>query len=198
VGESIDKFNIGFLFAMNLHKAMRHVGPTRQELGQRTLFNILGPMLNPAGARRQLIGVFNSGLTLTLANVLRRTGSEHVMVVAGGDGLDEITLTAPTQVAELKNGQITEYDLTPESFGLARCRPEHLKGGSPNENAVIIRAILDGEKGPKRDITLLNAGAALYVGGLASSIQAGIALAEDAIQSGAARKTLDDFTAFSH
>jgi anthranilate phosphoribosyltransferase len=198
VAESIDRFNIGFLFAMKLHGAMRHVGPARQELAQRTIFNILGPMLNPAGAKRQIIGVFDVSLLRTLAEVLQKTGSEHVMVVAGKDGLDEITLTASTQVAELKEGNISEYELDPQDFGLTLCSADELKGGSASENAEIIRTILKGEKGPKGDITLLNAAAALYVAGLAHDIPDGITKARESIDSGTALKAMEEFIAFSH
>ncbi|MFC1586291.1 anthranilate phosphoribosyltransferase [Fibrobacterota bacterium] len=197
VGESIDRYNIGFLFALKLHSAMRHVGPARQELKQRTIFNILGPMLNPAGAKRQIIGVFDAGLLHTLATVLQRTGSEQVMIVAGKDGLDEISLSAPTLVAELKDGKIDEYELNPAELGFTPCSLDDLKGGSPRENAEIISSILDGQKGPQRDITVLNASAALYVAGMATDIPDGINKAQEAIDSGAAKKTLEDFVAFS-
>jgi anthranilate phosphoribosyltransferase len=198
VGESIDKFNIGFLFAMKLHSAMKHVGPARQELAQKTIFNILGPMLNPAGAKRQVIGVFAPDLTKILATVLQKTGSEHVMVVAGRDGLDEISLTASTLVAELKDNAISEYELNPEEFGLPMCTLDDIKGGSPKENADIIRAILNGEEGPKRNITVLNSAAAIYVAGAAGDLKEGIEKAQNSIDSGAAKKTLENFIQFYH
>ncbi|MBF0432955.1 MAG: anthranilate phosphoribosyltransferase [Fibrobacteria bacterium] len=197
VGESIDKYNIGFLFAMKLHSAMRYVGPARQELAQRTIFNILGPMLNPANAKRQIIGVFDPELLMTLATVLQKTGSERVMIVHGNDGLDEISLTSTTQVAELKDGKISQYEINPEELGLKLCSTDDLKGGSPTDNANIIRDILKGDKGPKRDICLLNAAAALYIAGVADDLPQGMQKAAEAIDSGAAQKTLDDFIAFS-
>ncbi len=197
VGESIDKHNIGFLFAMKLHNAMRFVGPVRQELGQRTLFNILGPMINPAGAKRQVIGVFDGSLTRTLAEVLQKTGSEHVLVVAGQDGMDEISLTANTNITELKNNTISDFEFNPEELGLQKCTADQLKGGSPEKNAAIIRDILNGDVGPKRDIAILNAGAALYVSGLAPDIKTGAAMAGEAVDSGKAKETLKQFVAFS-
>ncbi len=198
VGQSVDQHSIGFLFAMNLHPAMKYVGPVRMEMGQRTIFNLLGPMLNPAGAKRQIFGVYHPQLTEKLANVLQKTGSEHVLVVAGLDGLDELSLTSPTKVTELKNNTLTTYEVTPEQFGFKTCSREDLLGGSPQKNAQIIKNILAGEKGPKRDIAVLNAGAALYVGGKAKDIQEGVRLAEQAIDSNKALETLEAFVSFSN
>ncbi len=197
VGESIDKHNIGFLFAMKLHGAMKYVGPARQELAQRTIFNILGPLINPAGARRQVLGVFDHTLIGKLAMVLKALGSEHVMVVAGSDGLDEITLTATTHIAELKNGDISEFELNAGDLGFTPCTKNDLKGGSAVENAGIIKSILQGEKGPRRDIVLLNAAAAIYVGDKAQNLKSGLKLAAEAIDSGAASNTLKNFIEFS-
>lgn len=191
VGECVDRCRIGFLFAAKLHASFKHVGGPRQELGQRTIFNLLGPMLNPARAKRQLIGVYDLNLTTTLAHVLKELRSEHVMVVAGTDGMDEISLTAPTKVAELKDGEVLDYILNPQDLGFSLCTAADLMGGDAAVNAAIIRGILDGKPGPAADIVVLNAGAALYVGGLADGLPGGVELARKSITSGAARKTLD-------
>jgi anthranilate phosphoribosyltransferase len=190
-GRCLDRVGVGFLFAPLLHKAMKHAIGPRREIGVRTIFNILGPLTNPAGARRQLLGVFDGALTETLADVLKRLGSEHVLVVHGEDGLDEITLTGPTRVAELKDGVVGTYRIRPEDFGLRPVNPDALKGGDPETNAAIAMNILNGGKGPARDMVLLNAGAVAYVGGLASSIQEGIRLAEESIDSGRALEKLE-------
>lgn len=197
VGVCIDECRIGFLFAPKLHGSFKHVAPVRAELGQRTLFNLLGPMLNPARAKRQLIGVYDLNLTRTLAEVLRELRSEHVMIVAGTDGLDEITLTAPTKVAELKNGEVSEYILNPEDLGFSPCARTDLMGGDAARNAGIIRGILDGKRGAPSDIVLLNAGAALYVAGLAPDLKGGVALARKSVESGAAKRVLESWAARS-
>ncbi len=197
VGECVDKCRIGFLFAPKLHASFKHVIPARQELGQRTIFNVLGPMLNPARAKRQLIGVYDLNLTSVLAHVLAELRSEHVMVVAGTDGMDEISLTAPTKVAELKDGEVLEYILNPQDLGFSLCTAGDLMGGDATVNATIIRGVLEGKKSPAADIVLLNAGAALYVGGLAPDLKGGLALARKSIDSGAARKTLDAWVSHS-
>jgi anthranilate phosphoribosyltransferase len=197
VGECIDKCRIGFMLATNHHASFKHVTGPRKELGQRTLFNMLGPMLNPARAKRQVIGVYDMKLTRLMADVLKELRSEHVMVVAGTDGLDEITLTAPTKVAELKDGQVTEYVLNPEDLGLPLCQPQDLKGGDPARNASILRGILAGDKGPARDIVALNAAAALYVGGVAPDLRQGVTLALRSIDSGAARSGLEKWVSHS-
>jgi anthranilate phosphoribosyltransferase len=196
-GRCIDEVGVAFLFAPKLHPAMKHVIGPRQELGQRTLFNILGPLLNPARAKRQVIGVFHHGLTRALAETLQRLDSTHVWVVAGTDGLDEISLCAPTKVAELKEGHIHEFILNPEDLGFSLASPEDLMGGDAEQNAAIIRAILAGEKGPKRDIVVLNAGACLHVGGKAPSLDAGIALAKESLDSGAAANVLKKWISFN-
>jgi anthranilate phosphoribosyltransferase len=197
VGDCVDKCRIGFLFAPKLHGSFKHVAGVRAELGQRTLFNLLGPMLNPARAKRQLIGVYDLNLTSTLAEVLRELRSEHVMVVAGTDGLDEISLTAPTKVAELKNGEVLEYILNPQDLGFSLCATADLKGGDAAVNAAIIRGVLDGKKSPAADIVLLNAGAALYVGGLAPDLKGGVALARKSVETGAAKGTLERWVSHS-
>jgi anthranilate phosphoribosyltransferase len=197
VGDCVDKCRIGFLFAFKLHASFKHVAGARQELGQRTIFNLLGPMLNPARAKRQLIGVYDLNLTTIMARVLSELRSEHVMVVAGTDGMDEISLTAPTKVAELKDGEISEYILNPQDLGFSLCTAADLMGGDAPVNAAIIRGVLDGKKGPALDIVLLNAGAAIYVGGLAPDLKGGVALARKAVESGAARKTLETWVSHS-
>jgi anthranilate phosphoribosyltransferase len=197
VGECIDKARIGFMLAPKHHASFKHVVALRQELGQRTIFNMLGPMLNPARAKRQLIGVYDMKLTPLIAQVLLELRSEHVMVVAGTDGLDEITLTAPTKVAELQDGSIKEYILNPEDLGLSLCAAADLKGGDAPCNAAIIRGILDGKKGPPRDIVLLNAAAAVYLGGLASTLKDGLALARRSVDTGAAKAALEKWAALS-
>ena len=197
VGDCVDKCRIGFLYAPKLHSSFKHVIGVRQELGQRTLFNLLGPMLNPARAKRQIIGVYDLNLTATLAHVLAELRSDHVMVVAGTDGMDEISLTAPTKVAELKDGEVLEYILNPQDLGFSLCAKEDLMGGDATANAAIIRGILDGKKGPALDIVLLNAGAALYVGGLAPDLKGGVALARKSVESRAARYTLERWVSHS-
>ena len=191
VGASIDQNGIGFLFAPLLHGAMKYAIGPRREVGVRTIFNILGPMTNPAGAKRQLLGVFNGALTEPLANVLKNLNSEHVMVVHGEDGLDEITLTGKTSVSELKDGEIKNYAIHPEDFGLESSGAQAIKGGDASENAKIALDILSGEKGASRDIVLLNAGAVCYVAGLADSLEAGIGLARESIDSGKAMEKVE-------
>lgn len=197
VGECVDKCRIGFLFAPKLHASFKHVVGPRQELGQRTIFNLLGPMLNPARAKRQLIGVYDLRLTTVLADVLAELRSEHVMVVAGTDGMDEISLTAPTKVAELKAGEVREYILNPQDLGFNLCSAADLKGGDATANAAIIRGVLAGKPGAPLDIVLLNAGAALYVGGLVADLKDGVALARKSVSSGAAQNTLDQWISLS-
>jgi len=163
--ECLERVGIAFLFAPLLHSAMKHAIGTRREIGIRTIFNILGPLSNPAGAAVQLLGVYSEALTGTLARVLGDLGSERAWVVHGADGLDEITLTTGTIVSELKDGEVNTFQLIPEQIGLDPCRPDELKGGDPAENARIVLGILEGEKGPKRDVSILNAGAVIMLGG---------------------------------
>ncbi len=191
VGECIDEVGIGFLFAIALHGAMKHAIAPRRELATRTVFNILGPLTNPAGAKRQLLGVFDGALTEALAGVLRELGSDQALVVHGSDGLDEITLTGPTQVSELRDGQVSTRQIHPGDFGLQTVSGEALKGGDADHNARILRGVLDGEKGPQRDVVLLNSAAAMVVGGLAEDITAGLEVARESIDSGKARQALD-------
>jgi anthranilate phosphoribosyltransferase len=192
VAACIDAIGIGFLFAQSFHPAMRHAATVRRELGVRTVFNLLGPLTNPAGAQRQLLGVFAREWTEPLALALARLGSHRALVVHGDDGLDELSLTGPSRVAELRDGAVRTYAFTPGDVGLATCRVGDLAGGDAAANAAIIRAILSGRATPaQRDIALLNAGAALYVGGLAESIADGVAAAARAVDKGEARHKLD-------
>jgi anthranilate phosphoribosyltransferase len=190
VQECIQTIGIGFLYAPLLHSAMKHVAPVRREIGIRTVFNILGPLTNPAGASRQVLGVYRRELTATLATVLGRLGSQRAMVVHGADGLDEITITGPTHVAELRYGKVKGYEIRPEDFGLRAAPAEAIRGGHAKENAAIVRGVLDGEPGPKRDVVLLNAGAALAVADRAGDVAEGIRQAGEAIDSGRARESL--------
>jgi len=182
--------NIGFMFAALHHGAVRHAATARKSLGVRTMFNVLGPLSNPASAKRQLLGVFSADLVRPIAEVLPRLGVEAAWVVHGEDGLDELTATGKTYVAELRNGAVREFEITPEDAGLARASAADLKGGDPAQNAAAIKRLLDGEKGPHRDIAVLNAGAALVISGEADAIAAGARLAEKAIDSGAASAAL--------
>jgi len=191
VEECVERIGIGFLFAPLLHEAMKYAVQPRREIGIRTIFNLLGPLTNPAGATHQLTGIYDGELTELIAQVLRNLGAARAMIVHGLEGLDEISLSGPTRVSELKQGQIRTYTLAPEELGLKRCRLEELIGGSPEECANALRGVLQGEKGPKRDVVLLNGGAALYVSGAAGSIAEGIGLAAQSIDSGKAREKLD-------
>lgn len=192
--EILKKINICFLFAQNYHIAMKYVAPIRKELGIRTVFNILGPLSNPAGANMELMGVYDQSLVEPLAQVMANLGVNRGMVVYGQDSLDEISMCAPTSVCEIRDGKFTSYEITPEHFGYERCEKGALTGGTPAENAEITKAILKGEeKGPKRQAVCLNAGAALYIAGKAASIEEGVKLAESLIDSGAALKKLEEF-----
>ena len=192
--EILKKINICFLFAQNYHIAMKYVAPIRKELSIRTVFNILGPLSNPAGANMELMGVYDQALVEPLAQVMANLGVNRGMVVYGHDSLDEISMCAPTSVCEIKDGKFTSYEITPEQFGYTRCEKGALTGGTPAENAEITKAILKGEeKGAKRQAVCLNAGAALYIAGKADSVEAGVKLAESLIDSGAALKKLEEF-----
>lgn len=191
VEECLNTIGIGFLFAPLLHSAMKYAAPVRREIGIRTIFNILGPLVNPAGARHQVIGVYDEKLTDILAKVLVILGSEHAFIVHGEDGLDEVTLTAQTKVTELKNSTIKTYHIKPEDFGFERCESKDLKGGDPDENAKIILDIFNGKKSRKRDVVILNAAFAIAAGGSAKTIEEGIAMARGAIDSGFALEKLN-------
>ena len=190
----LKKINICFLFAQNYHIAMKYVAPVRKELGIRTVFNILGPLSNPAGANMELMGVFDEALVEPLAQVMMKLGVTRGMVVYGQDSLDEISMSAPTSVCEIRDGWFQSYVLTPEQFGYARCSKEELQGGTPGENAEITRAILNGrERGAKRQAVCLNAGASLYITGKTGTIEEGVTRAERLIDSGAAAAKLEEF-----
>jgi anthranilate phosphoribosyltransferase len=182
---------IGFMFAPAHHPAMKHVGPTRVELGTRTIFNLLGPLSNPAGVKRQMVGVFSKQWIAPLAHVLKNLGSERAYVVHGSDGLDEITTSGPTAVAALENGAVRLFEINPEDIGITRIKPEALRGGDAQTNATALKGVLEGKKGPLRDVTILNAAAALVVAGKAADLQAGAALAQKSIDSGEAEGRLN-------
>lgn len=190
VEECIAKIGIGFLFAPLLHEAMKYAVQPRRDIGIRTVFNLLGPLTNPAMATHQLIGLYSGDLVGMIAHVLKNLGSVCAMVVHGMEGLDEISLCGPTKVAELRGGQVREYIVEPEQFGLKCCRMVDLHGGNAEQSAAIVRAVLQGDKGPARDVVLLNGGAALYVGGSAATIQDGMRLAAESIDSGKASEKL--------
>jgi anthranilate phosphoribosyltransferase len=196
IARSIEEVGIGFMFAPNHHPAMKNVAPVRKELGVRTMFNILGPLTNPASAPNILMGVFHSDLVGIQVRALQRLGAEHAVVVYGRDGMDEISLGAATLVGELKNGQITEYEIHPEDFGLTMASNRALKVDTPEQSMAMLRGVLDNEPGAARDIVLINAGAALYAANVASSIADGLSRAREAIESGAAKAKLAQFVAF--
>ncbi len=198
VERCVDEVGIGFLFAPLMHKAMKHAATVRKELGFRTIFNLLGPLTNPANAHAQVMGVYDSRWVNPLAEVLRDLRSRRALVVHGFDGLDEITLTSETQVSELKNDIVTSFTIDPKEYGYSLCSAQDLKGGSPEENAGIIREILNGATGPKTDIVILNAAAAIYVGGKADSIEKGILVAANSIGSGAAINKLEELCRVSN
>lgn len=194
----LEEVGMCFFFAQKYHTSMKYVGPIRKELGFRTVFNILGPLTNPGSPEMQLLGVYDEYLAEPLAQVLINLGVRRGMVVYGQDKLDEISMSAPTSVCEFKDGWFKSYTITPEEFGFERCTKEDLLGGTPKENAEIARAILRGEKGHKRNAVLMNAGAALYIGGKAESISDGIAIASQIIDSGKATETLNAFIEVSN
>lgn len=193
---ALNQVGIAFLFAPRMHPAMKEVMPVRRELGVRTLFNLLGPITNPAGARRQVIGVYAEALVPTIAEVLRELGTDHALVVHG-DGYDEITTTGATRVAEVRHGKIEHYQLHPRDFGFAEVGPDAVRGGTAAENAAIARRLLAGEKGPLAELVALNSGAAIFVAGLAEDLAAGVALAERLLEEGAALKKLEELQAFT-
>jgi anthranilate phosphoribosyltransferase len=186
----IKEAGIGFMMAPTHHAAMRHVGPARVELGTRTIFNLLGPLSNPAGVGRQLIGVFSAAWLEPMAEVLRNLGSKRVWIVHGSDGLDEMTTTGPTKIVELRDGAIRAFEIAPEDVGLKRCEPAALKGGSATENAAALLQVLDGAENAYRDVAVLNAAGALVVADKAERLSQGVELAAAALKSGAARRTL--------
>ena len=197
VGECIEAIGCGFMFAPNHHPAMKNVAPVRREMGVRTIFNILGPLTNPAGAPNTLMGVFHPDLVGIQVRVMQQLGADHVMVVWGKDGMDEISLGAATLVGELKNGKITEYEIHPEDYGLSMVSNRGLRVADAAESKAMMLEALENKPGTPREIVTLNAGAALYTANLADSVGDGIAKAREAIASGAARKKLDDFITFT-
>jgi anthranilate phosphoribosyltransferase len=198
VSRCIRETGIGFMFAPAHHPAMKNVNPTRVELATRTIFNLLGPLSNPAGVKRQMVGVFSRQWVQPLAQVLKNLGAESVWVVHGSDGLDEITLTGPTFVASLENGNVRTFEVTPEEAGLSRVGGEALKGGDATANAVALQSVLDGKPSPFRDVALLNAAAALIVAGRAKTLKEGVAIGNEALDSGAAAARLKQLIAVSN
>lgn len=194
----VEDIGICFLFAQKYHTAMKYVGPIRKELGIRTVFNILGPLTNPACPSYIVLGVYEEALLEVMAKVLCKMGIKKGMVVYGQAKLDELSTVEATSICEIENGRLTTYEITPEEFGFSRCTMEDLKGGTPEENAAITRAILSGDKGPKRDTVLLNAGAALYVAGRCASIAEGVKLAAETVDSGKAMAQLEKFIELSN
>ena len=195
IARCIEEVGIGFMFAPNHHTAMKHVAPVRKELGVRTIFNILGPLTNPASAPNILMGVFHPDLVGIQVRALQRLGAEHALVVYGRDGMDEVSLGAATLVGELKNGEITEYEIHPEDFGLMMSSNRALRVETPEQSKSMMLAVLDNHNSPARDIVALNAGAALYAAGVADSIKAGLALAQQALANGGAKEKLQTFVA---
>lgn len=198
VQECVDKVGIGFLFAPTFHGAMKYAGPVRKTLGFRTIFNMLGPLTNPAGAKGQVVGVYNESLTEVFANVLKNLGTERALVVHGLDGLDEISISTKTKISELKDGEIKTYFIEPEEFGMKKYGIDEIKGGEAKENAEILKDLLqDKLQGAKKEILLLNAGAALYVGKKAESLVEGIKLADELIKNGSAYKKLEELIQYT-
>ena len=198
VAHSVDSIGVGFMFAPNHHSAMKHAAPVRRELGVRTLFNMLGPLTNPAGAQNQVIGVFSRPLTAKLARVLSTLGSNHVLVVHGSDGMDEISISAPTFVAEMKDGKITEYSVQPEQFGLTPAPLNAIQVANADEASEMLLKVLDNQPGAARDIVMLNAGAAIYVAGLAPSLAAGVKKAGEILANGGAKHKLAQLVEISN
>jgi anthranilate phosphoribosyltransferase len=198
VQQALREARICFMMAPRHHSAMRHVGPTRVELGTRTIFNLMGPLSNPAGAKRQLTGVFSRAWIGPLAEVLGKLGAERAWVVHGSDGIDELTTTGPSHVAEWKDGTVATFEVTPEEAGLPRATAADLKGGDPAANALAVNALLDGHAGAYRDVVLYNSAAALLIAGKAATLRAGVQLAAEAIDSGKARATLQKLVAITN
>lgn len=198
VAQCVDTIGIGFMFAPNFHGAMKYAAPVRRELGVRTMFNVLGPLTNPAGAENQVLGVFHADLVGIMARVLQRLGSRHVLVVHGADGMDELSINGVSHVGELKNGEISEYTVTPEQFGMQRASNELLKVANVDEACAMLRGVLNNQPGAPRDIVQLNAGAAIYVSGRSATLAEGIATAGATLASGAAAAKLDELIALSN
>jgi anthranilate phosphoribosyltransferase len=197
VAEAIEKVGIGFMFAPSHHPAMKYAAPVRKELGMRTILNILGPLTNPAGAPNQVMGVFHTDLVGIQARVLKQLGSKHVMVVHGEDGLDEITLSGKTQVAELKHGFVTEFTIEPKQFGLDIGPLEPIRAVDADASKSMLLDVLNNKAGPAKDIVMLNAGAAIYVAGITNDLWGGVSRAREMIETGLARKKLDELVGFT-
>jgi anthranilate phosphoribosyltransferase len=195
VARCIDEVGFGFMFAPAHHQATRYVVPVRRELSVRTIFNFLGPLTNPAGATRQLVGVSDPAYLETMAGALARLGTRHALLVSGADGVDELSISAPTLVVEVAEGELRKYTVTPEEVGLPRAAPEAVTGGDPKQNADTARSIFEGERSVARDLALINAGAAIYAGGRADSMAQGVRVAEQAVDGGAATAALERFVA---
>ncbi len=198
VAQCIERIGVGFMFAPKHHGAMKHVIGPRREIGVRTLFNVLGPLTNPAGAKRQLLGVFDEKWLEPLAEVLGRLGSHHILVVHAEDGLDEITISGPTHLVELKDGELRHMEITPEQFGLQRAPLDSLVVDRPGRSLEMMRQVLDDKPGPARDIVVLNSGAAIYVAGLAGTLSEGVEKAREVLARGTARKRLESLVQFSN
>ena len=201
VAEDIREIGLGFMFAPNFHSAMKYAAPVRRDLGVRTLFNILGPLTNPAGAKNQLLGVFHPDLVGILTRVLQRLGSRHVMVVHGSNGqggLDEITIAGETRIGELRQGEVTEYTVRPEDFGMRTAAIETIQAHDAVQSREMLISVLDNQPGPPLDVVLLNAGAAIYIAGIADSLAQGVTKARAAIEGGAAREKLRELVEFSN
>ena len=198
VAQGISQIGVGFMFAPNYHSAMKYAAPVRRELGVRTLFNILGPLTNPAGAENQVIGVFHAELVGIVARVLQQLGSRHVMVVHGEDGLDEITIAGKTRIGELKNGEVSEYTIRPEDFGMKVSAIETIQVENSEQSRAVLQSVLDNQPGPALDIVLLNAGAAIYVSGVAGTLQEGVERARAAVESGDAKEKLRQLVEITH
>jgi len=198
VARCVQEVGVGFMFAPAHHGAMKHAIGPRREMGVRTVFNVLGPLTNPAATPNQVIGVFDGALVEPIARVMRQLGSRHVLVVHADDGMDEVSIGAPTQVAELRDGEIREYRIAPEDFGLARSETAALSVDGPAASLAMIRSVLAGEAGPARDIVVLNAGAAIYAAGVAADLREGVQRAGEAIDNGQARQRLDALVQFSN
>ena len=198
VGHSIDQIGIGFMFAPNFHGAMKYAAPVRRELGVRTLFNVLGPLTNPAGADNQVMGVFHPDLVGIQARVLQRLGSRHVLVVNGSDGLDEITISGPTNIAELKDGQVSEYTVQPQDFGLKPASLDSIRVSTVDQAKAMLLGVLENQSGAARDIVQLNAGAAIYASGITTTLADGVKKAAEIIASGAARQKLQQLVQVSN
>jgi anthranilate phosphoribosyltransferase len=194
IGKAIREIGIGFLFAQAAHTAARHAMPARKQIGVRTIFNLLGPLTNPAEAQAQVLGVFSADVLELVAETLRELGTERAIVMHGAGGLDEISLAGPTQMIELRDTTLRRYEVTPEEFGMKRASLEEIRGGTAAENAALIRKIFDGERGPRRNIVAINAGAALLVTGIVNTLREGAEAASEAIESGAAKRKLEQMT----